>query len=188
MLPVTINWASQKKGKRRAASARSFTHGWIHHFMQPCEHFLTSSSVIYWEATRRDVPTADVYTGPGCSGVRELGGDRGHRAPRQVPLVPTCRCPWLRRRSAEPTRVCDASEGAGRFPRRKLWCSLPNPPEPPVYARVARQASRSVAWRALPRGGEAPRATAGPGGEVPDPQEVSPTTHHLGRRAEDTLL
>lgn len=100
-------------------SARSFTHGWIHHLMRSCEHFL-HSSVSYLEATSRDVPTTDVHAGPGRSGVRELGGDGGHRAPRQVPLVPARRRPRLRRGSAEPTRVRDASESAGRLPRWKL--------------------------------------------------------------------
>ncbi|KAK2862976.1 hypothetical protein Q5P01_002509 [Channa striata] len=44
----------------------------------------------------------------------------------------------------------------------ELRGSLPDPPEPPVYARVARQAAGPVAGRTLPGGGEAPGEALGP--------------------------
>lgn len=72
------------------------------------------------EATNRDVPVADVHAGPGGPRVRELGGNGGHRAPGQVPLVAARRRPGLGRGGAEPARIGDESEGAGGLPRWEL--------------------------------------------------------------------
>jgi len=74
------------------------------------------------------------------------------------------------------------------FPRREFRGSLSDPAESPVHARVPREAAGPVAGRALPRGGTAAGETAGPGGEVPNPEEVSPSSNHLGWRAEDALF
>lgn len=68
----------------------------------------------------RDVPVADVHAGPSGPRVRELGGDGGHRAPGQVSLVPARSRPGLSRGGAEPTRIGDESESAGRLPRGEL--------------------------------------------------------------------
>lgn len=140
------------------------------------------------EATNRDVSVADVHAGPSRPRMREPGGDRGHRAPGQVSLVAARSRPGLSRGGAEPTRISDESESAGRLPRWELWRALPDPPDAPVYARVALEAPGTVAGRTLQGSGKAAREASGAGGKVSDPQEVPTTPHYLGRRAKNALF
>lgn len=118
--------------------------------------------------------------------MRDARGEWRHREAGPVPVVAARRSSQHRR--AEQERGRAPSPGHRVVSQRQLPRHVHHTRTPQVHQGLARKATGHVAGSPLPGGREAPWPAAGPGRQVPRPQEVPVAPDYMGRRAEDTLL